>query len=190
MMLKKQRNGILILFITLTVLLTGDVLYPASIFAAVFVHEAGHYLTARFLGVRLESVEFFPLGIRMKYDFLGTTVLKEVIVCLGGSAAGLLSVAVLTSLGQVEEMACMSFVLISLTLSIMNLLPIRNFDGGEVCEAILDVVFLPDVAYKISYVISVITVIGFWICTVCIETYFEVNLSLLTLSVYLIYSLF
>ncbi len=151
--------------------------------AAVGIHEAGHLIMAKICGVSLTSKSLSPLGIRFKFDFGMTSPLKQVIICLAGSALGILA-AVTAMLCLPQNKLVASFTVASLSLATVNLLPIRGLDGGQVCEALLEWICLPSVADKIFRAISALFAIGLWVITVWSQFRAGENLSLLTLSVY------
>jgi len=147
---------------------------------AVFVHECGHLLTARLLGVPLRGFRLTPLGALMGFDFSHVPYWKEAVVHLAGAAFGMgaamLSRAVLGSRAD-------TFLGISLCLSFVNLLPLEGLDGGGVLWALLSWHVDPAAVYRWSRAVSLLVLLLFWVAVVWIEMRIGTNLGLLLFAV-------
>ena len=164
----------------------GQIEFPLQFLSAVAVHEGGHILIAALLGIRMTEFRSSGLGFNIKYNFINCEILKEAAVILGGSLCGILSAALLYATPFAESKGGMSFILISLTLSALNLMPVRSLDGGELISSLLNYYMLPDRAYKITHLLSLIFSLTFWFITVCIQMRIGANLSMLMMSIYFI----
>ncbi len=103
---------------------------------AALLHECGHLVAARLLGIRMERVRLGFLGMRLD---MGGTVLSygtEWILCAAGPLVSLLCAAMAAPLWGILE-AARIFSCASLVLGVLNLLPIRTFDGGRMLETFL-----------------------------------------------------
>lgn len=180
---------VLALFVIICIV-SGAPEYAVSVVGAITVHELGHLLLARLLSVRLLKVSYTPIGIRMLYNFSGVGILGEILVYLGGPVIGFISASALMLTGKALNGAVKEFILSSYTLSAINLMPIKGFDGGNVIESILSVTFLPDKAFLYEKNISRVAVLLFWILTIYVEMKIDANISMLTLAVYLLYTSF
>ena len=104
--------------------------------AAALLHEGGHLLAARLLGIRLERMRLGFLGMRLD---MGADILsygQEWLLCAAGPLVSLLGAAVAAPLWGIWKSARF-FSCASLVLGLLNLLPIRSFDGGRMLECFL-----------------------------------------------------
>jgi hypothetical protein len=62
---------------------------------------------------------------------------------------------------------------------VINLLPIRGFDGGGVVSILFRLIFPLDVAEKFTHAVSILTVCFLFLCVVWIEVRVGANLELL-----------
>lgn len=103
--------------------------------AAILVHELGHILVARAMGIKILEVEFFPFGGQAKIqDFNGLKPDKEIYAALAGPAASLFTAAVFYFL---IDKSINYFVKINLLLAAFNILPALPLDGGRILRAFL-----------------------------------------------------
>ncbi len=167
---------------------TGRTYYPLSVICAVSLHEAGHLVTAKILKIPLFEVDFTPFGIRMRFDLATAVTSKAVAVYLSGSIVSIAVGALVLFYASPDNKAVFAFGLVSLTLGLVNLMPVRNLDGGCVAESLLSTQLYPDTAYRISKTLSNVFVFLFWFATVYINLTDGINVSMITLSVYLIFS--
>lgn len=94
---------------------------------AAVLHELGHVLCAAALHIPFAGLTFRPCGAVMTFDFSATTYGRELCVHLAGAGMGVLSaVLVLRIFGD----TAVYFAGVSVTLAVLNLLPIEGFDGG------------------------------------------------------------
>ena len=143
---------------------------------AVFVHEAGHILTARILGIPVLAFRPTGSGAVMTFDFTGTTYLREALVHLAGSVFGLLT-AVLAR-GLLGARANL-FLGITAVLSFVNLLPIAGLDGGGVLRCVLSCLFQPERTEKICRIVSLSALLLLWTAVLRAEMRTAANFSLL-----------
>jgi stage IV sporulation protein FB len=108
-------------------------------FSAVALHEAGHVLAARRLGLKAASVELFPFGGVARLEGSGVfSPLKEINIALAGP---LLSAALfcfglgLSQWGYLGGGRGHFFLTVNLVLAAFNLLPGLPLDGGRILRA-------------------------------------------------------
>ena len=104
--------------------------------AAALLHEGGHLLAARLLGIRAERMRLGFLGMRLD---MGADLLsygQEWLLCAAGPLVSLVGAAMAAPLWGLWESARF-FSCASLVLGLLNLLPIRTFDGGRMLECFL-----------------------------------------------------
>lgn len=125
----------------LTVVLYAQIygwLFAVGFVGVIFVHEMGHYVTSKKLGLDVSTPTFIPfLGAFIKMKSAPKSVREEAIVAIGGPAAGALITVV-----------CLWFYLItnnhywaglaytSALINLFNLLPFGSLDGGRISKAI------------------------------------------------------
>ncbi|MBE6626166.1 MAG: hypothetical protein E7628_03145 [Ruminococcaceae bacterium] len=143
---------------------------------AVVLHECGHIAAAGIFGVRLVSLRSRGIGAVMSYDFSTCSYLREAAVHLSGPLLNLLSA--LTAVIMYGSRAYY-FCGISLTLALVNLLPIKGFDGGGVARCILSRLFMPDTAWRICGVLSAVGIIIMWTAVLWVELRCGGNLALM-----------
>ena len=115
----------------------------APVAAAILLHEVGHMMAARLCGVRMSALHIDLFGARL--HLAGTVSYRhEAAIAAAGPICNLLSAAVLSALTRMDVSACLegdgmagTFVLASLGLAAVNLLPVRSLDGGRVLYCIL-----------------------------------------------------
>lgn len=162
--------------------------YPLSVIFAVSIHEAGHLLAAKMLRVPLLRVCFTPFGIRIRFHLETVNTIKSVIVYLSGSIVSIVVGWLVLNYTSPYNKATFSFALVSLTLGLLNLMPIIRLDGGCVAESLLSLKLYPDTAYKITKIISDVFVFLFWFVTLYVSLTDGINVSMITLAVFLIFS--
>ena len=153
--------------------------------SAIVLHESAHIFTARVLKVEYSSPTTSPVGIRLAVISKEKSHIKELAVYLSGSIFGII-------VGLITDCLCSGrfdyFVFASFAFSILNLLPIKGFDGGEVLSIVVNRLFLPDRANSVIKVLSAITVLALWFMSVSIHMRGSDNIPMLVFTTYLIYS--
>jgi Zn-dependent protease/CBS domain-containing protein len=128
----------------------GSVVYIASIFASILLHELGHALTARRYGVRTEEIVMLPLGgvarhargLRAPEEFwvalagpLVNFVIGSAILGWVYARGGSVSLAQWTQVDDVNLAPRLATA--NLVLAFFNLLPTFPMDGGRVFRSLL-----------------------------------------------------
>ena len=133
------------------------------LFGCVVLHEFGHALAARYLGVRTLDVTLFPIGGIARLEHMPREPKHELIIASAGPAVnlvialGLLIMFLFTSTPMhaslvLDGRVLVSLVWMNLALFAFNLLPAFPMDGGRVLRALL--------ATRLSY--SAATRIAVW----------------------------
>lgn len=104
------------------------------------VHELGHYLALRCLGVRVTGLRLCILGAEMMADRSGLSYGGELAAVLAGPGANLLTALVLAAAGEAFWAAAGG----NLVLCLFNLLPLRPLDGGRALELAVTWIAGPD----------------------------------------------
>ena len=130
---------------------------------AALLHEAGHLITARALGIGVAEITLLPLGADIRFSRL-PTYREDIITGAAGAAANLISALLLLPL--TAHSAARYFVCSSLALAAINLLPIRSLDGGTVLRGVLSA-RLPE--HRVSPIITALSAASLtvlWLCSV------------------------
>ena len=147
----------------------SSVVNVLSVGAAALVHELGHIAVARLCGTPIRRLRLDLFGARM--DLGGwMSYRREMAVAAGGPAVGLLACMAVWPLasnaaGKYAE-SCALFVLASLTLSLLNLLPVATLDGGRMLRCFLCGVVGERVADAVLRVTSTLVVGTLWLLSV------------------------
>jgi Zn-dependent protease len=116
----------------------GGLIFTAMLFGSVLVHELGHSVVARRLGVRILGIELHFFGGAAKMATPPRTAREEIYIAVAGPVMSfLLGVAgvvayVATGWSPLRLLAGMNLVL-----GVFNLLPALPMDGGRVLRAAL-----------------------------------------------------
>ena len=112
-----------------------------SFLLAVILHELGHIVAARALGVRFRRLALKRTGLCLITSEAGFPSYDDELVCaLSGPVAGALSALVARGLGYLLPGLApfvQEFIPFSLALSLLNLLPLRGFDGARILTCFL-----------------------------------------------------
>jgi len=125
----------------LTVVLYAQIfgwLFAVGFVAVIFVHEMGHYITSKKLGLDVSAPTFIPfLGAFIKMKSAPKSVREEAISAIGGPVAGAFITFVclwLYLLTRNPYWAGLAY--LSALINLFNLLPFGSLDGGRISKAI------------------------------------------------------
>ena len=150
---------------------------------ATALHELGHLLAAKLGGVALSCMKLDFLGARIHTSGM-MSYFDEWLLCAGGPLVNLISSAVVmifSSFWGWNEFAYL-FVLSSLCLATLNLLPIESFDGGRMLYCALAFLTNERVANVILRAISFLLILLMWLSSVYILLHVGNMLSLYIFS--------
>ena len=165
--------------------------HPSFSFAsllAVFLHELGHLLAARICHIGMKEFSLGLFGAGLTPDDRLYSYFDEIILCLGGPLTNLFfaSLALFSSSSPFLE----SFIFASFAYGILNLLPIRTFDGGRIFRSLL-LFFLPlTLTEKILSALSFFCIFCLWSISVYLLLRTTSSLSLFVFSLSLFCRLF
>lgn len=132
----------------------------AAVIAAA-VHEAGHLAAARAMGIPVRAMRFHMLGAGLVPGGRLLTYGEEFLLCIAGPLASLLFAAVPAPLWQRSRFAA-ALSCASLILGVLNLLPIRAFDGGRMLEAAVSARWSPAVSDTVLTATSLVSLFLLW----------------------------
>lgn len=91
------------------------------------MHELAHMIVATLLGMDVYEMELLPIGLNAKY-YGEKSNLKELLICVAGPLASFLFCLFFKN----EVFRIMNF-----SMAILNLIPLKPFDGGRILENVL-----------------------------------------------------
>lgn len=103
---------------------------------AAILHECGHLLAAKLMHVPLRAMRLDMLGARIEVREKLLSYGQEWLLAAAGPIFSLLGSAVAAPLWQTSYFA-RAFSAASLLLGLLNLLPVKTFDGGRMAEVFL-----------------------------------------------------
>jgi Zn-dependent protease len=140
----------------------GAVAIVLLAFASVLLHELGHALVARRLGVHVSGIELSFLGGAAKMMQMPRSADHEIAIAAAGPAVSLMLAGAGFGLGAALHVPLlMTIGSINIVIAAFNLIPALPMDGGRILRALLsrkmDFVRATDVAVTVSRV----AVVGF-----------------------------
>lgn len=115
--------------------ITSNSPMPLLIIAATIIHETGHAITAFLIGNRFKNLSTQASGLKLCGNAPYTSYKAEVFTALGGPLFNFLSAWVCSTF--CNSSSAIFFSATSLALGALNLLPIKDFDGGRITECAL-----------------------------------------------------
>jgi Zn-dependent protease len=156
---------------------------------AACIHEFGHVAAARLLRIDLSGLKLDVLGARLSTKGRLCSYPAMVALCLAGPLINLLCFALTLPFCNHASLIY-EFCLSSLSLCLMNLIPIEGFDGGRMIHGILSV-FLPIVTVdRICAFLSFCSLLCMWMLSVWLLLRTGSSLTLFVFSCYLFGMLF
>lgn len=153
---------------------------PMPFILAAACHECAHILCAFFLDMGAPRPTISGAWVRLEYR-CGQSAAKRIMLCLSGSLTGIF-------LGLLFW-RCRAFSICSISLGVINLLPLSCFDGGGVLREVCGILFLPDTAWKICRAVSVVFTVALWALSAIVQFKAGINYTLLFLSTVLVVSI-
>lgn len=126
-------------------------LLAVAVFFTIFLHELGHALTARRLGIKTLDIQLTPMGGMSNLERVPETPMHELYIALSGPAVSLGIALVLWVFASVtgrpldlddglfhpDTNPFSSLMWVNLVLGLYNLLPIFPMDGGRALRSLL-----------------------------------------------------
>ena len=145
---------------------------------AVILHELGHILIAIILKIKIKHLKLSVLGARIETEG-ALSYTDELLLALGGPLFGFLGYSFTISIALMNDQVpfCCEFLLpfsiISLCLTVFNLLPLETLDGGRIFKCLLLKLFSLNFADKIIRIASFFSLFLLWLFSV----YFVIKIS-------------
>jgi len=136
------------------------VLLVSLVFASVVLHELGHALVARQLGVQVSGIELSFFGGAAKMVQLPRTANHELAIAAAGPAVSLALGGLGLGLAALTHFSLFAWLgYTNLILAGFNLIPALPMDGGRILRALLtrkmDFVRATDVSVKVARVVAI-----------------------------------
>lgn len=159
-----------------------------------FIHELGHIIMGRILGMQLEKIEIGPCGFSSSFiikqaDFSyeikkrNNFELKQIIVAITGPIISLILVMIFTYI-EIPYITKQEAVYSNILIIIFNLLPLYPLDGGRILKGILYIQLGKE---KSEYLIRNVTKITIIILTIIssIAVYYFKNIAIFLVCIFL-----
>ncbi len=132
----------------------------AIAFGSVLLHELGHAVVARQLGVNVSGIELHFFGGAAKMIEMPRSANHEIAIAAAGPAVSFVLAGLGLGLGALSGSWMVSIVgWINLTIALFNLIPALPMDGGRILRALLtrwmDFVRATDVSVMVARVVAV-----------------------------------
>lgn len=157
------------------------VAFTLAIFLGILVHEAGHAFTARAFGSEQISITLFALGgVTMYSNDPPLSAGRRFVISAAGSAAGIAVGAplfalwhadVFDGLSRLARVGIWSFIIAALFWGLLNWIPIRPLDGGQMLTAALEIV-IPRHAETVARIVTVVVGTAAIVVALVFELYF------------------
>lgn len=169
------------IIMTASLFLTHSYISLASLLAAA-LHELGHIICAKLCSIPLQELKLGIFGASLTPKGIICSYKKEILLAASGPAFNIFSAIALflffNTLGNFGEF----FMLSSLFLGFLNLLPIRDFDGGRILHCLICQTLSPRVADAICSRLSFLLIITLWMISVYLLLRLTASLSLFVFS--------
>ncbi len=152
---------------------------------AAAIHELGHIVCARLLGVRLSRFELGIFGARISTECALTSYTKEIAISSAGPLSNLICAdiaAIISKTSGVSSQVFDIFTVSSLALGIINLLPIKTFDGGRIFSSFLSIFLSVSSVEIIIDICSFLSLFFIWSISLYLLLRTSASLSLFVFS--------
>ena len=153
-----------------------------------FIHESGHLSFMYLFGDSVKSVELTFFGMRIdKNSSTNLSYKKDIIIALGGIIFNLAFAVVCYIIYAAYRLRCFLILsAVNLVIAAINSFPVSMLDTGKALRCCLLLHFSKESADKVSDLISLIFIIVFSAFSVLYFVFYNVNISLFAINIYLI----
>jgi len=175
--------------------LLNFVLLLFVLFVCVLIHEMGHAVIAKSLGIKAKDIVLSPIGGLARIESMEKYPRKEILIALAGPLTNLILAALVfvylfcsdaVSLSiqhrlDLEHLGSYSmvyfFLYVNLLLCFFNLIPAFPMDGGRILRAVLSLKYDSLKATYIASLIGKILAIGFIVYAIVSSYYIIIPIS-------------
>ena len=161
---------------------------PLIPFAAAFLHELGHIAVMSLCGQKIKKITVLPFGVDIKKSHSVTSYKADIAVSSAGLAVNLAVFILcffLPKSAWAEQLRSANLFLMA-----VNILPIKNLDGGQVIEKLLCLRLDPDTADRIINICSFFCLVVVGSVAVWLLMSSGYNFTLLFMCIYLFCEIF
>lgn len=174
-------------FSVIAILITGILLWiilsdtPESLLtlSAVFIHELGHLCASLICKNSFNRISFQSGGLKLSGNSAYSSYSSEAIIAFAGPFFNLVSA--LTFMSARSSMGIF-FRQVSLALALLNLFPIKEFDGGRILRCIFNLLLPIEYSEKICEIFSFLALFFIWSISVYVILKTNRNVSALVFS--------
>lgn len=156
---------------------------------AAALHEFGHIAAAKALSIDLSQIKLDVLGARLSTTGRLHSYPSLVMLCLSGPLVNLICFVIAIPLGNISPWFT-ELCLASISLGVLNLIPIDGFDGGRILHGILCKILPLDTAERATRSLSFFCLLLLWMISVWLLLRTGSSLTLFVFSCYLFGMLF
>lgn len=157
----------------------------------VVLHELGHLLAGFIFKIKITEFSIGLLGARLKTSNSLNSYFQEIMLCLLGPLLNIFSAIFVYAFFDWQNSDRLTyFITASILLGVLNLLPIKSFDGGRILESLFSMLFTPKYAVKFVKGISFFFVITLWMVSVYFLLIYTYSLGLFVFSALLFANIF
>ena len=138
----------------------ADIGKLAVIFLAAAIHEFGHFTAAKILKIPLKRISIDIFGAFIEVASAECSYVNEAILSFLGPLFNLISAAIAILLHGTLDIRL--FTVASIFFALINLLPIRGFDGGRTLTCLLLMRFSPKCVSTIVSFTSFLCLVMLW----------------------------
>lgn len=161
----------------------GDPVVLGWVLLAAVLHEGGHLLAAKGIGLSVRHLALDFTGANLDFYRKTTSYAQDLLLCLSGPAVNFFFVT-LSVLFHWNPL----FLAAHLLLGIFNLMPIIPLDGGKALYAFLSGVWNPFLAGRILSALSVLIAVGVSLSGLWVFLQLDGPPNLLLLGLWLLFS--
>lgn len=152
-------------------------------FLAALLHELGHFFVMLICRQPIRQITVLPFGIDIKKAPHISSYIADIAVSSAGIIVNVLMVVLCRSLPESTNVEF--FMQSNLVLFLINIIPIKSLDGGQILEKILLLFLAPDTVEKIVEVCSFVCILLVGSVAVWVFFYSGYNFTLLFMCMYL-----
>ncbi len=157
-------------------------------FLAALLHELGHITAMKMCGQNISEIKILPFGIDIKRVPSLSSYKTDIFVNSAGILTNILLILLCSALPESDTVSF--FIASNILLIFVNILPIKNLDGGQSLEKLLALKLDLETAENIVAICSLICIILLGSVAVWLLFYTSYNFTLLLMCMYLFCGIF
>ena len=162
--------------------------YSFIVILCAVLHEFGHIIAIHISGAKITDVCFLPFGMEIKTSGK-TGYIHDFFISLAGPALNLLTFSICSAVFLFFKHPIILFCgICSLFLAVINLIPVRSFDGGRALKSLAFLFFEYEKALKIIHFSELFSLIILCFAACVSVILCEGNISLAVICIYIFVS--